>query len=122
MSKYSYDEVPYKSFPYRQSHPERLSTVASLHGIDTADLDNCRVLEIGCASGGNLLPMADRSPKSEFVGIDLSQVQINKGLETVSGLGIQNVRLIQADVCNMPDDLGREIMGAMSHACVSMYS
>ena len=66
--------------------------------------------------------MADRSPKSEFVGIDLSQVQINKGLETVSGLGIQNVRLIQADVCNMPDDLGREITGAMSHACVSMYS
>ena len=67
-----YDRVPYKSYPFRQSHPERLATIAKLHGIDAPRLTNCRVLEIGCASGGNLLPMADRFSESEFIGIDLS--------------------------------------------------
>ncbi len=32
-----------------------------------------RVLELGCAGGGNLAPMAAAYPDSAFVGIDLSK-------------------------------------------------
>ena len=35
---------------------------------------SCRVLELGCAAGGNLLPMAASLPDSEFVGIDIAPV------------------------------------------------
>jgi cyclopropane fatty-acyl-phospholipid synthase-like methyltransferase len=41
------------------------------------------VLELGCAAGGNLMPMAASSPDSQFVGIDLSNVQITEGQETI---------------------------------------
>jgi methyltransferase-like protein/2-polyprenyl-3-methyl-5-hydroxy-6-metoxy-1,4-benzoquinol methylase len=101
-----YDRVPYKSYPFRQSHPERLATIAKLHGIDAPRLTNCRVLEIGCASGGNLLPMADRFSESEFIGIDLSSAQVAAGNKVVEESGLQNVRLIHGDIRSMPDDLG----------------
>jgi hypothetical protein len=51
----SYDEVPYESYPFAQTHPDRLATVATLLGMQPAPVEQCRVLELGCASGGNLL-------------------------------------------------------------------
>src|SRR5262249_10589850 len=54
----SYDEVPYESYPFSQTHPDRLATVATLFGMRPAPVDRCRVLELGCAAGGNLIPMA----------------------------------------------------------------
>lgn len=107
MPKYSYDEVPYTSHPYRQSHPERMATVASLLGLDTAPIEQCRVLELGCAAGGNLLPQADRFPESEFVGIDLSTVQIDQGRKIVEELGVKNIELIHADMRQLPEGLGK---------------
>lgn len=101
-----YDRVPYKSYPFRQSHPERLATIAKLHGIDAPKLARCRVLEIGCASGGNLLPMADRFSESEFIGIDLSSTQVAAGNKVVEESGMKNVKLIHGDIRKMPDGLG----------------
>ncbi len=40
----SYDEVPYPSHPYPQTHPYHLATVATLLGIGPAPADRCRVL------------------------------------------------------------------------------
>ena len=36
----------------------KLATIAILFGLAPPPVPHCRVLEIGCASGGNLLPMA----------------------------------------------------------------
>lgn len=47
-----YDELPYPSLPFAQSHPDRLATVARLRGLGAAPVENCRVLELGCAGGG----------------------------------------------------------------------
>ena len=94
----SYDRVPYKSFPFRQSHPERLATIAHLHGVQSRPIGRCRVLEIGCASGGNILPLADRMPDSEFVGIDLSRHQIEEGRRLAEAASLTNLQLINADI------------------------
>lgn len=51
------------------------------------------MLEIGCASGGNLLPMAATYPESRFVGIDLSPRQIAEAQAGVDALGLRNVML-----------------------------
>ncbi len=75
----TYDATPYQSFPFPQSHPDRLATLGWLFGMEPPPVDRCRVLELGCASGGNIIPLAASLPNCEFVGIDFSPVQIEQG-------------------------------------------
>jgi len=89
----SYDDVPYSSRPYSSCHPDCLAVMGTLLGMSPAPVARCRVLEIGCAAGGNLLPVALQHPASQFVGIDLSPVQIAAGQETVRDLSIANLDL-----------------------------
>jgi SAM-dependent methyltransferase len=102
----SYDEVPYKSYPFPQSHPDRLATVATLLGLSPPPVARCRVLELGCAAGGNLIPMAWALPAGAFVGIDLSARQVTQGRETVRALGLRNVELRHGDIRDVGQDLG----------------
>lgn len=103
----SYDLVPYESFPFPLSHPDRLATLGRLFGLDTPDLATCRVLELGCASGGNLIPLAVAMPGGEFVGIDLSTVEVAQGQEAIEGLGLTNVRLQAMDIHAIDQSLGQ---------------
>jgi methyltransferase-like protein len=91
--KTSYDDVPYESFPIQGAHPDRLWTLARLPGISAAAIDTCRVLELGCAGGGNLIPMALELPRAKFTGVDLSGVQIAEGEALIAALGLNNVTL-----------------------------
>lgn len=96
----SYDEVPYDSYPFPQSHPNRLATIASLLGMSPAPLATCRVLEMGCASGGNLIPMAAAMPEAQFTGIDASKRQIEQGTKIVDDLELRNIELLHLDILN----------------------
>ncbi len=97
----TYDEMPYINKAFPQTHPDRLATLAKLFGVTTPDTETCRVLELGCASGDNLIPMALGLPKASFVGIDFSQRQIDDGRETVRALGLTNIELRQADIADV---------------------
>lgn len=79
-----YDRIPYPGYPYVQTHPDRLATLAHLYGMTPASIEHCRVLELGCGDGGNLIPMALQLPGSEFLGIDLAASAIRKGREQIS--------------------------------------
>jgi methyltransferase-like protein/protein-L-isoaspartate O-methyltransferase len=103
----SYDEVPYSSFPYAQSHPNRLAVVGTLFGMTPAPVDRCRVLELGCASGGNLIPMAAAFPDSSFVGIDLSSRQVAEGVQTIETLGLRNIELSCMSITDMGPSMGK---------------
>jgi methyltransferase-like protein/2-polyprenyl-3-methyl-5-hydroxy-6-metoxy-1,4-benzoquinol methylase len=103
----SYDEVPYDSYPFVQTHPDRLATVATLLGMQPASVAHCRVLELGCASGGNLLPMALTLPESRFVGIDLSRRQIAEGQQVAERLGLKNIELKHLSIMDVTEDFGR---------------
>ena len=89
--KTSYDEVPYSSHPFAQAHPDRLATIAILFGLRPPPVQRCRVLELGCASGGNLIPMAEQLPEGQFLGIDLSARQIADGQQVVQQLGLTKI-------------------------------
>ncbi len=102
----SYDELAYPGQPVPQSHLSRLAAVGLLFGMRPPAVDGCRVLELGCASGANLMPMADAYPQSTFVGIDYSRGQIDVGRETVSSLGLKNVTLERQDIARLDADLG----------------
>lgn len=94
----AYDTVPYPCGGLPQTHPERLSTLAALFGMKPPDLSVCRVLELGCGNGSNLIPMAVALPGASFVGLDLSGPQIEQGQEEVTQLGIGNLRLVHGDL------------------------
>jgi SAM-dependent methyltransferase/methyltransferase-like protein len=64
------------------------------------------VLEIGCASGVNLMAMAQYLPESRFVGIDLSPVQIAAGRELAAAAGLTNVTLHARAVEDLPAEAG----------------
>ena len=94
----SYDEIPYPASAYRQSHVARLETLAKLFGMSPADIRRSRVLELGCADGSNLIPMACALPESFFFGVDLSARQIKAGQEVIAALGLMNIELRQCDI------------------------
>lgn len=93
-----YDAVPYASHPFPQTAPEHLAAVAHLFGLQTPDVATCRVLELGCSSGGNLIPLAARHPHAKALGLDLSGVQIQQGQVRVAAMGLGNLELRQADL------------------------
>jgi methyltransferase-like protein/2-polyprenyl-3-methyl-5-hydroxy-6-metoxy-1,4-benzoquinol methylase len=98
----SYDRVPYKSHPFPQSHPNRLATIATLFGLQPPPIASARVLELGCASGGNLLPMAEQFPQASFVGIDASSRQIEDGQRLLRDSGLKNAELRYQDILQFP--------------------
>lgn len=102
----SYDQIPYPSLTYAQTHPDRLATMGWLLGMKPAPVENCRYLDIGCAVGGNIIPMAYGLPGSEFVGIDYSSRQIEIGRQNVAQFGLTNILLEQVDIMEFPADLG----------------
>jgi SAM-dependent methyltransferase len=103
----AYDAVAYPSFPYPDTHADHLATMAILHGLDPAPVEQCRVLEIACNEGANLIPMAYAIPGSEFVGFDLAGLPIKRGQERIRELGMQNVRLFQANLLDVGAELGQ---------------
>lgn len=98
---YSYDEIPYDSQPIRETHPENLALQATLLGLRPAPPERCRVLELGCATGGNLIPMAYHLPESEFVGVELSAVQVATAQRLRAALGLRNLHIEQADLATL---------------------
>jgi methyltransferase-like protein/cyclopropane fatty-acyl-phospholipid synthase-like methyltransferase len=89
----SYDLIPYPNYSFPQTHPDRLAVLATLLGLEPPPIEQCRVLELGCAAGSNLIPMAEELPHSTFVGLDLSQTQIAEGQKAIAELGLTNIEL-----------------------------
>ncbi len=102
-----FDALAYKSYAHYTAHPDRLAVVASMAGIRTAPVENCRVLEVGCATGGNLIPMAEQLPASRFLGIDLSERQIQAGSSVVRELGLNNIEMRCQDLMAFAETEGQ---------------
>ena len=102
----SYEDVPYESKPVSATHPCRLAAAAALHGMAAPDVRHCRVLELGCAGGGNLVPMALALPESDFVGVDLSPGQVAEGQALVRALALRNIELKTLNLMAVDDRFG----------------
>lgn len=94
----SYAELPYESTPFIETHPEYLGFLGRMFGLNPAPAERCRYLELGCASGGNILPMAWNLPDSQFVGVDLAANQIADGQELIDTLKLKNIELHAEDI------------------------
>jgi methyltransferase-like protein/ubiquinone/menaquinone biosynthesis C-methylase UbiE len=74
--------------------------------MPTAPVEKCRVLELGCGDGTNLISMAYGLPQSEFVGIDAAGRAIAEGKQAIKDLSLDNVRLQQL---NLMDFAGHDV-------------
>lgn len=102
----AYDQVPYTSRPFPQSQPRHLAALGQLFGLAPPDVSTAHVLELGCASGGNLIPLAVSNPHAQFIGIDLSPLQIAQGQKRIERLGLKNIRLITMSISDVTRGLG----------------
>jgi 2-polyprenyl-3-methyl-5-hydroxy-6-metoxy-1,4-benzoquinol methylase len=96
-----YDLVRYPNWPIPETHPVALAAFAALFGRRFAPFHACRVLEIGCGEGVNLMSMALGAPASEFVGIDLAEAPIAQGRVTAQASGLANVTLRVQDLAGV---------------------
>jgi SAM-dependent methyltransferase len=88
-----YDDVPYPGHPFAQTHPDRLATLATLFGLAPPPVERCRVLELGCGDGGNLVPMALPLPGARFLGVDAAVGAIARGRALIGALELSNIEL-----------------------------
>ncbi len=103
----SYDAVPFPGLAIAASQPERLATIGLLRGLQPADPAEARVLEFGCATGQNLLPLAERYPGATLLGIDNSERQIEAARQLAGQAGLPNVSFRCQDLAQLPSDLGQ---------------
>ena len=101
-----YDAIRYPGRPYAETHPDHLAAAATFHGLTPASPDHCRVLEVGCGDGGNLVPMAYGLPASEFMGIDLATDAIEAARAFAQRAGVSNVAFDALDLTRFPQSAG----------------
>ena len=100
------DRIHYPGGAWEHSHPDRIAANARMYGLKAAPVETCRVLELGCGAGGNLVPMACGLPDARFVGIELAARAVELGRSLAASLGLSNVELHQRDILDIPADLG----------------
>ena len=101
-----YSELGYKSMPFPYTTPATLEAYAALVGISAPNPKTARVLELGATYGGNIISQALFNPDATFVGIELSQEQVEKGNEVIANAGLTNVSIIQSDIASIGSEIG----------------
>ena len=106
MQQTIYKELGYKSYPFPFTTPAYLEAYGTLVGLNTPPAKTARVLELGATYGGNIISQAVHNPEATFVGIELSQDQVEKGNKIISDAKLDNVSLIQGNIMNFDETLG----------------
>jgi SAM-dependent methyltransferase len=102
----AYDSVRYPGSVYTQTDPAALGVIAKLFGLPFAPFKSCRMLEIGCGDGVNLINLALSAPGSRFLGVDLAQTAIANAKADAAACGLTNVEFIAADLRDIDASFG----------------
>src|SRR3569623_1367564 len=101
-----YDLLPYQSKAFAQNQTTQHNNNTQQNNLEAAPLDGARVLELGCASGGNIIPLAMRYPGASFVGVDLARTQDAAGRARIARLALANVEIRCQSFTEIGDELG----------------
>jgi SAM-dependent methyltransferase len=103
---YPYDLVPFRGTSVPGANVRRIEVLARLFGLLAAPTAHARVLELGCGSAANLIPLALAHPGARFIGCDLSRSALGSAQRLIDGLGLTNVELRHVDICDVDDRWG----------------
>ena len=106
MQQTIYKELGYKSYPFPFTTPAYLEAYGTLVGLKPPTAKTARVLELGATYGGNIISQAAHNPEATFVGIELSQDQVEKGNKIIGDAQLDNVSLVQGDILNFDESMG----------------
>ena len=106
MQQTIYKELGYKSYPFPFTTPAYLEAYGTLVGLKPPTAKTARVLELGATYGGNIISQAAHNPEATFVGIELSQDQVEKGNKIIGDVKLDNVSLVQGDILNFDESMG----------------
>ena len=106
MQQTIYKELGYKSYPFPFTTPAYLEAYGTLVGLKPPAAKTARVLELGATYGGNIISQAAHNPEATFVGIELSQDQVEKGNKIIGDSKLDNVSLVQGDILNFNESMG----------------
>jgi len=81
---------------------DQTGTLVDLLHSDTTYPDGSKVLEVGCGTGAQTIPLAQRSPGARFMSIDLSANSIAEAKRKVVQAGLTNVEFRRADIFALP--------------------
>lgn len=97
----SYAQAPYSPTVFKTSLPENSYLAAMLYGVKAAKPSSAKVLELGCGTGGNIIPFAINHPEAKVVGIDISEINIKKANKIKKALKLKNIEFIQKDILDI---------------------
>ena len=114
-----YEHHSYPAWSHPQTDPAVTAVAARVAGLDVRDPACATILEIGCAAGHNLLPLAARWPQSRFTGIDFSSSAIAEARETARLAGLANVEFIETDLRTFDPGAGTRYDFIIAHGFYS---
>lgn len=94
----------YEALPFAETHPDHLGAIGTLFGLYRTSPRPFRLLEIGTATGGNILPMAAAFPECHFVAIDRAEQSLAVAKHHAEQSRLSNVVLHLADVREFQDE------------------
>jgi len=95
-----YQAQAYPPMSHPSADPALSAVAASLGGLKPPHPATARILEIGCSSGHNLIPLALRWPQSDCTGIDFVENPILEARQRAEAAGAENVIFEVADLLN----------------------
>lgn len=119
MPDTAYDRVAYPTRPLADTHPDRLMTIARLHGLNPPAIAGARVLEIGGGDGGNLIAFAAANPGSRCLSFDLSAAAVARGQDWIAAAGLSNIDLRVGDIVAEADTMAGEFDYIICHGVYS---
>lgn len=93
-----YEKQVYPPMSHPLSDPAVSAVAAKISGLDVPNPERARILEIGCSSGHNLIPLAQRWPRATFTGIDLSERAVGEARSRAAMTGLGNVQFHAGDL------------------------
>ena len=81
---------------------DQASTLEEMLHWDTRFAPGSLVLEAGCGVGAQTVPLAKNSPQAMIVALDVSSASAKEASRKVAEVGLNNVRVLQADIFHLP--------------------
>ncbi|MDQ7034875.1 MAG: methyltransferase domain-containing protein [Anaerolineae bacterium] len=100
-----YDASPYPVLSHSDTHPDKAATIATLLGLNPTPITNCRVLELGCAGGGNFAANGGKHCEiARLLGLIMPPSKSEQARERAQQLSLTNIRFETLDILDIDED------------------